>query len=417
MNQPDEESPPLLYDVVWEQDYLEGGGHMGVAIDSLNNIVVCGISKDEESGVVVKYDADGRELWSDHDFPAILNLHRENYGEGRLRVPPTISQTLGTDYGYFFDVAIDNDNNIIVVGTFITESGLHSSIFIKKYRPDGTTLWERTYTPFVINLATSVAVDQNNDIFIAGGGSVGVQIFKAFVMKLNGTNGRRRWRRTHAVGDVALYNDLTISDDQSVFTAGFVSNGTRINLVLASYGCLIGRRRKTYIGDEAVATSITLVSQERLIVAGKTEKDKDNQYLFSCTPKFEQQWSISDEISGFLYGTAILKNTFIAATGACYALNRYYVGLFRVDNGRHHMDLDLGSRVSGRLDDYLRGITMNADGDMVVAGARTVGRTMKILLQEATPTPPSPTPQKLPDYTPPHDSLLARLLHWLSDLF
>ena len=39
------------YEIIWEKD-CDGGGNMGVAIDSKNNVIACGINKSEDKGIV-----------------------------------------------------------------------------------------------------------------------------------------------------------------------------------------------------------------------------------------------------------------------------------------------------------------------------------------------------------------------------
>jgi len=406
-------SPPFDYHVQWQKDYVEGGGHMGVAVDSLNNVIVCGIHRDESQGVVVKYDPEGREMWSDHDFPVPLRLTARR-DAGALSLPDALTRVLGTDYGYFFDLAVDGDNNIVVAGTFIEESGRRSILLVKKYRPDGTTLWEVTHTPFPVTMVTSVGVDSRNNVLIAGGGTASVLAFQALVMKLSAANGRRLWKRTHRAGIVALYTDLAVDEQDTVYTAGFTSNGSRVSLLLAKRGGLLGMPGPTFTGTQAAPASLTLAPNHGLVVAGKTEGGEDTQYLLCCSRNLQQQWEVRGEIPGFLYGSAIYGDTYVAATGSRSSLNRYYAALYELTTGRHLMDLDLGPRVSGRLDDYLRGIAVDAAGDLVVAGARTVGRTLKLRLSE--PVPPSSPPPAPPPSPPPPESWLERALRWLAGL-
>lgn len=410
-------SPPFDYHILWQKDYPEGGGHMGVAIDSLNNIVVCGINKDESQGVVVKYDPEGRELWSDHDFPVPLCMAAAGKS-GALPCPRELSRVLGTDYGYFFDLVVDGENNIVVAGTFIHESGKRSAIFVKKYRPDGTTLWETTHTPLLVSMATCVDVDSRNNVLIAGGGSTPPRAFQAFVMKLSALTGRRLWRRTHREGPGALYTDLTVDRQDTIYTAGFTTDGSQVRLLLAKMGGLLGGRRRTFTGAQAAPASLALAPDEGLIVVGKTERGEDTHYILLCSRHLQQQWEVTDSIPGFLYGSTIYGDAYLAATGARSSLNRYYAALYELRTGQHLMDLDLGPRVSGRLDDYLRGIAVDTTGDLVMVGARTVGRTLKVRLTESgKPLSPSPAPPSPPPAPPSSESWLERVLRWLTGLW
>ena len=49
------------YDILWEEDFDDGYAASKVAVDSDDNIVICGIY-DDWKGLVVKYDKDGNVI-------------------------------------------------------------------------------------------------------------------------------------------------------------------------------------------------------------------------------------------------------------------------------------------------------------------------------------------------------------------
>jgi len=64
-------------------------------------------------------------------------------------------------------IAIDNGNNVVVTGT--VWNGSNTDIHTIKYAPDGTLLWQHTWSgPAGADTATSLAVDGTGDIYVAG---------------------------------------------------------------------------------------------------------------------------------------------------------------------------------------------------------------------------------------------------------
>lgn len=398
---------PYEYEVIWEKDYTEGGGNMGVAIDSKDNIIVCGINKSEDKGIVVKYDKNGEKKWSDQDLPTIYSMEHAS----KKYSMPTGMKKLFRDYGYFFDVAVDSRDNIVVAGTFTTGDGTRSIMYVKKYDSEGNKIWERNYTPFFINLASGIAIDSNDDIIIAGGGGTLVPLsFKGCVIKIRGINGRMIWKRMRRRG-VVLYTSVIADAYDDVLAAGF-SRYNDLDLIITKFGGKLGLKKGEIIKvGNKVAIKIAK-GVGNFVVSGKTENNMEMQYLLKFDQNFNILWEHTGVTKGFLYGIALMKNEEIVVSGHKDGVNEYYAALYN-GTGNKILDMFLGERVSNLPDDYMRGIAVDSNNDVVITGARTVGKTMKVRIKRIEePSPPSSTP-KPPAHEHPKESWLQRFLKWL----
>ncbi len=403
------------YEILWVKDFDGGSGNMGAAIDSRDNAIVCGINLEEDRGVVVKYDGDGNEQWSDSDLPEMCNFGSAAVSEAKPIVPPLIKKLTMGEYGYFFDVAVDSRDNIVVAGTFTRSGGTESIIYVKKYTPDGSVMWEKTYSPFQVNIASGVAIDRNDDIIVAGGGgSITSLSFKGFLLKLSGSNGRRIWRATRRKGMIAFYTCVATGNDGNPVAAGFSGHDDITELMVTKFGGMAGLRRRelTMPGNKA-PTGITADSAGNFMVAGKS--GEGYQYLLKFDSYFNVTWE-KEQDRGFLYGVDTLGNGNVAVTGYKDGVNEYYAALYDRNTGEKLLDMMLGKQVSGRIDDYMRGVSADSMDNMVVTGARTTGRTIKIRVKQLESEPGQPHPPNPPPPHPPHggkESFIEKILRWI----
>lgn len=137
-------------------DIIPGAGQTqdegnGVATDSMGNVIVTGFINDGDNARDVwvrKYDPDGDEMWT------------ETYNGPQN----------GSDVGE--DVAVDTDDNIIVVGSHFRGSQ-QDNVWVRKFDPDGNELWTMEYNnsdanPFQSEAAQGVAVDSEDNLAIVG---------------------------------------------------------------------------------------------------------------------------------------------------------------------------------------------------------------------------------------------------------
>jgi len=379
------------YEIIWEKDFAGSSGNMGAAVDSHDNVVVCGVNQEEDKGVVVKYDKDGKEIWSDADLPGICNFFVS--GDTLPVAPPAVKKVLGREYGYFFDVAVDAEDNIIVAGTFTEGGGTKSIMYVKKYSPDGSTLWEKTYSPFQINIASGVAVDSKGDIFVAGGGgSVASLLFKGIVLKISGRTGRILWRSIRRKGMVAIYTTVASDSQGNAIAAGFTGgagNEEDFDIMVTKFGGLRGLRRReiTKAGNKVPTHIVSYASDvgESIVIVGKSGKGS-NHYLLKLDYYLNVLWEMGKEqgaSEGFLYGVSV-RGKEIATSGYLDGSDEYYAALYSLSTGKKLLDMFLGKCVTDYIDDYMRGVAVDSENNIIVTGARTIGKTIKLRITQTT---------------------------------
>ncbi len=132
---------------------IEGGGSddegQGAAFDGAGNLIATGFVSAGGAGENVwvgKYDANGNEDWTrTYDGPASNN----DRGRG---------------------VAVDGDDDIIVVGFVAAGGGQGNDAWIRKYDPAGNEVWTATFNgpDDGLDRANAVAIAGNDDILVAG---------------------------------------------------------------------------------------------------------------------------------------------------------------------------------------------------------------------------------------------------------
>jgi len=133
---------------LWPRSY-DGGGldlALGVATDSLNNVIVTGQSYNATAGnddyYTIKYDPAGNVLWA------------RSYDGGE------------TDWAY--GVATDTLNDVIVTGCSENVTAGNWDYYTITYDPEGNVLWARSYDGGVDDYALGVATDSLNDVIVTG---------------------------------------------------------------------------------------------------------------------------------------------------------------------------------------------------------------------------------------------------------
>ncbi len=125
---------------------LEDWGHR-VTTDADDNVIVVGLGFDvgntQRDGLVIKYDDDGQELWSD----------RYEGGE-----------SLSTDF--FWGVATTPDQSVVVTGSSTTVMGQQP--MVRMYDADGGVVWTHFEPNAGEGYAYDVVVDSLGDIVVTG---------------------------------------------------------------------------------------------------------------------------------------------------------------------------------------------------------------------------------------------------------
>ncbi|NVM31326.1 MAG: hypothetical protein HWN65_20980 [Candidatus Helarchaeota archaeon] len=175
--------------------------------DNNNNVYLIGGTNSSGVGnmdaLLVKYDADGNQLWN-----------------------KTFGQT-GDDWAC--EGAVDGDNNIYIVGYFRVTAGAKADVFIVKYAPNGTKLWNTTWgTPTILDFGMGIAIDGSN-LFVAGRRDESIRLIKFDL------NGNEIWNKTWDGPYSDQGFDVAIDSDHNIYLGGRTNVNPDDNAVLIKF--------------------------------------------------------------------------------------------------------------------------------------------------------------------------------------
>ena len=203
----------------WVRNYALGGTNgsaqaNAVAVDDAGNVFVTGWSYDYVPGppeeiiadaATLKYDSDGNLLW-----------------EHRYRLPGHNNQPQ--------DITIDSAGNAYVTGAaWIGDANGGFDLFLLKYAPDGTLLWDRTIGKAGSNwdAGYSVALDPNENPIVAGYTQPFFCTFfcitYGYLVKYS-SSGQLQWEREHVAYNTAnSWWHVAINDAGQIYTFGEIA--------------------------------------------------------------------------------------------------------------------------------------------------------------------------------------------------
>lgn len=332
---------PVAWTVQFGDVDLDSGA--AVAVDSAGYVVVVGTTTGDLEGTNAgDYDAFVRRL-----TPAGEEVWTRQFG------------TAGWDEA--FAVAIDADDRILVAGmTGGALAGSHqgsADVFVRRYSPEGDEDWTEQFGGASFDRATSIAIDGNGDIVVAGQG-VGVLGGDhvgpvGFVRKFSPTSGGVTEDWTYVAPTIV--EGLAIDAAGHVVAAGelFVSGfGFETYVVKLSpagalqwtelYGTgaepefegderdeVPPTRRPTELWENLVGFgdfgyAVAVDGDGNVFVAGTMggfETGTGHAYqkasVLKLTPAGVEEWAVlfGDEYATFLNGIAVDANGYVVATG------------------------------------------------------------------------------------------------------
>ncbi len=185
-------------------------------------------------------------------------------------------RTLG---GINFDdghgLAADSSGNIYVTGKTESFGAGGSDVFLLKYSPSGSLVWQRTWGGNVTDVGRSVAVDASGSIYVTGStfSFAGGLNEDAFLLKFNST-GDLQWEKTWGASKADFGLSVAVDSTGAAYVTGSTSSfgaGGEDTFLLKfnSTGDLVWQR--TWGGskvDEAFA--VAAYSSSNIYVAGST---------------------------------------------------------------------------------------------------------------------------------------------------
>ncbi len=173
--------------LIWNRP-VEGGRIRNIILDKENNIL---ISTQDESGVYKINSTTGDIIWERN------SSNSTNFIQ------------------YLYQLANDEDNNVLLTGI---NSNTDADVQILKLSPTGDEIWFKEYETPNNDIPTAIAVDEGNNIYIAGN-SVD-SVWTTFVLKYS-TLGELKWEYNP---NEIVYDRFTpypiIVKDSSLFIGG-----------------------------------------------------------------------------------------------------------------------------------------------------------------------------------------------------
>ena len=279
-----------LGNVLWTARYAGPGPFLfahdiaiDIALDSNGDVFVTGPSNSPTAFpdyATIKYrGSDGAQLWLDR-------YH------------------LSTDTPV--DLIIDSQDNVYVTG--FTEGQNHRITTIKYRNSDGARLWVALDTPAVQNFATSLALDSQGDVYVAGRADPDFDESNgndnAVVIRHRASDGARLWTTLYgenAVGHFDAALDIIIDASDNVYISGQTSSfGASADLLILQYDAASGQivDQGTYDipGRLNKGQALALDSAQNVIVAGTTRGNTGGFFDF-LTLKYPGQGSLIGDIN------------------------------------------------------------------------------------------------------------------------
>ena len=184
----------------WDKTLGGSGSELsyGIAIDSFDNIIVCGYTGSDGAGgndfLIAKYNSSGTLQWD-----------RTLGGSGN-------------DLGYA--VAVDPSDNIIVCGLTQSDGAGGSDALIAKYNSSGTLQWDRTLGGAADDSLYDVAIDSSDNIIVGGfTASAGGGLDTGLLAKYN-SSGVLQWDKVLGGTGYDYIRGVTVDSSDNIIVCG-----------------------------------------------------------------------------------------------------------------------------------------------------------------------------------------------------
>ena len=287
--------------------------------------------------------------------------------------------------GVFFDVILDQDENLIAVGSFESSEKDHLEGrrigLIVKYDKDGNLLYENTFK--VLDNTKFTSVEVMDDSYIVTGQSIYSDMkvgFSsdggAFVMKYD-KELKLIWKSNYGDSKSSSYNDVAIYKN-NIYVVGVTENNIGIISKYNDKGKLLDTSKYKYT-DDLGFTGIVCYDKHFYVTGGK--KNVETTDVDAVIIKYERDLDVDEEVTyedkGFERFNQVIvdKNNNIVVVGTTAAVNKVdsseSVNVFIHDGliGKYDKDLEKVSvvRYGDDRDDYFTDVIVN-DGNYLVSG-------------------------------------------------
>ena len=287
--------------------------------------------------------------------------------------------------GVFFDVILDQEENLIAVGSFESSEEDHLEGrrigLIVKYDKDGNLLYENTFK--VLDNTKFTSVEVMDDGYIVTGQSIYSDMkvgFSsdggAFVMKYD-KELKLIWKSNYGDSKSSSYNDVAIYKN-NIYVVGVTENNIGIISKYNDKGKLLDTSKYKYT-DDLGFTGIVCYDKHFYVTGGK--KNVETTDVDAVIIKYERDLDVDEEVTyedkGFERFNQVIvdKNNNIVVVGTTAEVNKVdsseSVNVFIHDGliGKYDKDLEKVSvvRYGDDRDDYFTDVIVS-DGNYLVSG-------------------------------------------------
>jgi hypothetical protein len=181
----------------------------GIAIDSSDNVIVCGSNTygdqgDSGEALVAKYNNDGALQWQKF-----------------LGDYSTDDKTQA-----FFSASVDSNDNILLSGVR-ADTNDDNFLLLAKFNSSGTLQWQKKLTSSADDAAGSrkSVVDSKDDLIVTYYTGFGAQS-EVLVLKINGADGSTEWGRQLMTADYDYPLGIGLDNTQNILIVGRTNEGS-----------------------------------------------------------------------------------------------------------------------------------------------------------------------------------------------
>ncbi len=259
--------------VTFEWDRSWGGIGQDIAfdieIDSANNIYVIGgynISMGA-SALLLKYNSSGGLEWS-------RTWHE-------------------TGFTFCYGIAFDSLNNIYLACAHLDPFMCPDNIVLLKYTSAGDLDWYREIGVGDMSLASGIAIDSSNNIYLSGWTAEILGSQEVLLVKCD-SSGFPQWNRTWGGGGDQIAVDIALDSSNNIYLSANIGLPGNLNMGLIKYNSS-GDKQWHRIRDGGgfdLCKGISLDSSENIYLSGTTEISGNNQFcLVKFDPSGQYQWN------------------------------------------------------------------------------------------------------------------------------
>ncbi len=298
--------------------------------------------------------------------------------------PPSTSTVWGHSWGntnsdHANSVATDADGNVFIAGSYDDGSFTDAEAIVQKYAPDGTLLWAKTWGGDEDEFAYGVAVDSAGNAYVTGETRSFASVFIVFILKY-APDGTLLWQKTWGTTNRACANAIALDEPGLLYVAGYeLGLGGGSSLLLLKYdtgGNFIDGKALSSANYNADAITVSATGDVYLAGRSKdTTSTQDDLLIVKYSAlgmalEWEYQWGNDP-------GTDTGQGICTDITGNVYVAGRAYSGDPTMGQGGFEvalMKLDSNGAMlwqetwGGVGHDEAYAMTIDGGGNLYVAG-------------------------------------------------